>query len=161
MIKLRSDLYSRTTPHSSPLRASYGVSFVSYTKNNDRDISRAYFILCGILYIDVVVLGGVLGPPLYGYLQDKTCLHWSKDCYEDRACWVHDRQAYRYWLHGITILLLALALLFYTIAHFIIGKKSTSQDQENPEAEHEQNERREDVSLSNLEINVMWNACQI
>ena len=42
MIKLRSDLYSRTTPHASPLRASYGVSFVSYTKKNDRDISRAH-----------------------------------------------------------------------------------------------------------------------
>ena len=41
MIKLRSDLHSRT-PHSSLLRASYGVSFASYTKKNDRDISRAH-----------------------------------------------------------------------------------------------------------------------
>ena len=44
MIKLLllSDFHSRTTPHTSPLRASYGVSFVSYTKKNDRDISRAH-----------------------------------------------------------------------------------------------------------------------
>ena len=34
--------HSRKTPHSSPLRASYGVSFVINTKKNDRDISRAH-----------------------------------------------------------------------------------------------------------------------
>ena len=44
MIKRRSDLHSRKTSHTSPLRASYGVSFVSYTKKNDHDISRAHFI---------------------------------------------------------------------------------------------------------------------
>ena len=42
MIKFRSDLHSRTTPHTSTLRANYGVSFVSYTKKNDRDISGAH-----------------------------------------------------------------------------------------------------------------------
>ena len=35
------------TPHTWSLRASYGVSFVSYTKKNDRDISRAY---CNALF---------------------------------------------------------------------------------------------------------------
>ena len=44
MIKLRSNFHSRTTPHTPPLRASYGVSFVSYTKNNDRDISIVHCI---------------------------------------------------------------------------------------------------------------------
>ena len=44
MIKLQSDLHSRKAPHTSPLRASHGVSFVSYTKKNDRDISRAHCI---------------------------------------------------------------------------------------------------------------------
>ena len=43
MIKLRSDLHPRTTPHTWPLRASYGVTFVSYTKKNDRDISRTHY----------------------------------------------------------------------------------------------------------------------
>ena len=43
MMKLWSDLHSRTTPHTSPLRASFGVSFASYTKKNDRDISG---VLC-------------------------------------------------------------------------------------------------------------------
>ena len=38
-------LHSRTTPHTWPLRARYGVSFVSYTKNNYRDISRAHYTL--------------------------------------------------------------------------------------------------------------------
>ena len=46
-------LHSRTTPiHTSPLRASYGVSFVSYSKKNDRDISRAHTIyICIYIYI--------------------------------------------------------------------------------------------------------------
>ena len=38
IITFRSDLHSRTTPHTSPLRASYEMSFVSYTKRNDRDM---------------------------------------------------------------------------------------------------------------------------
>ena len=45
MIKFRSDLHSRTTPHISPLRASYGVSFMSCTEKNDRDISRSHCIM--------------------------------------------------------------------------------------------------------------------
>ena len=44
MIKLRSCLHSRTTPHTPPLRARYGVSFVSYTKKNHRDILRVHYI---------------------------------------------------------------------------------------------------------------------
>ena len=44
MIKLRPDLHTRTTPHTSPLRANYGVSSVSYTKKNDRDISNHLLI---------------------------------------------------------------------------------------------------------------------
>ena len=39
MVKLRSDLRSRTTSHISPLRASYGVYFVNSPNKNDRDIS--------------------------------------------------------------------------------------------------------------------------
>ena len=42
MIELQSDLHSRTTPHTSSLRAScYGVPVVNYTEKNNRDISRA------------------------------------------------------------------------------------------------------------------------
>ena len=44
MITLRSNFHSLTTPHTPPLRASYGVSFVSYTKNNGRDISIVHCI---------------------------------------------------------------------------------------------------------------------
>ena len=44
VIKFRSDLHSRTAPHSSPVRASYGVSFLSYTERNGREISKLHFI---------------------------------------------------------------------------------------------------------------------
>ena len=37
-------LHSRTAPQSSPSQASYGVSFVKYSKKYDRDISRAHCI---------------------------------------------------------------------------------------------------------------------
>ena len=47
MITFRSDLHSRTTPHTLSLRASYGVSFVTYTKKMDRNISRAH---CAITF---------------------------------------------------------------------------------------------------------------
>ena len=42
-IQLLSDLHSQKTNHTSPLRANYGVSFVSYTKKNDCDTSRAHW----------------------------------------------------------------------------------------------------------------------
>ena len=45
MINIRSDLHSRTTPHTSPFRAIYRVSFLSYTKKNDREILRAHCIM--------------------------------------------------------------------------------------------------------------------
>ena len=37
-------LHSQMTPHVSPLRASYGVPFMTYTQNNDRDISEVQCI---------------------------------------------------------------------------------------------------------------------
>ena len=37
-------LHSRTTPHSSPVRASYMVSLVSSSKKNDRCISKAHCV---------------------------------------------------------------------------------------------------------------------
>ena len=42
MVKLRSYFHSPTTPHTSPLRASDGVSFVSPPKKYYHDISRAH-----------------------------------------------------------------------------------------------------------------------
>ena len=44
MIKLRPNLHSRTPPHNSPLRSSFGMSFMSYTKKNGRDLSTAHCI---------------------------------------------------------------------------------------------------------------------
>ena len=44
MTKLPSDLHSRTTPHNSPLRARYRVSFVSHKKKIDRGVWRAHCI---------------------------------------------------------------------------------------------------------------------
>ena len=45
MIKLWSDLHSRMTPFTLPLQASYEVPSMSYTRKNDRNISRAHCIL--------------------------------------------------------------------------------------------------------------------
>ena len=42
MIKLQSDLHSLATPHTSLSWVSYGVSFMSYMKKNDGDISREH-----------------------------------------------------------------------------------------------------------------------
>ena len=42
MVKLRSYFHSPTTPHTSPSRASYGVSFVCPPKKNYHDISRTH-----------------------------------------------------------------------------------------------------------------------
>ena len=50
-------MHARPTPHTSPWRASYGVSFVSYSKKNHRDISRAYCI----------------GHPMHMLLVDRPC----------------------------------------------------------------------------------------
>ena len=45
-------LHSRTTPHISTSRASYGVSIVRSSKKNDRDISRARFT--GLPYLEFI-----------------------------------------------------------------------------------------------------------
>ena len=57
VIKLRSDLHSRTIPNTSPLRATYEVSFVSYTnKKKNHNISRAH---CTVIF----TLSGVQASP--------------------------------------------------------------------------------------------------
>ena len=43
-------LNSQKTPHTSPLRASYGMSFVSILMKNDRVIKGFYCILIGRIF---------------------------------------------------------------------------------------------------------------
>ena len=43
-VKLLSDFQTWMTPHTLPLRVSYGVSFMSFSKKSNRDISRAHCI---------------------------------------------------------------------------------------------------------------------
>ena len=45
-------LHSRTTPHISPSRASYGVPFVRSSKKYDSDVSRAHCIYCEYAFAD-------------------------------------------------------------------------------------------------------------
>ena len=45
MVNCGQTLHSGTTPHTSPSRASYGVSFVRSSKKNGRNISRAHCIM--------------------------------------------------------------------------------------------------------------------
>ena len=47
-------LNSQKTPHTSPLRASYGMSFVSILMKNDRVIKRFY---CSVWFIVWMLIG--------------------------------------------------------------------------------------------------------
>ena len=48
-------LNSQKTPHTSPLRASYGMSFVSILMKNDRVIKGFYCTMVFSFYMDVVL----------------------------------------------------------------------------------------------------------
>ena len=50
-------LNSQKTPHTSPLRASYGMSFVSILMKNDRVIKGFYCII--IIIIIIITVSGV------------------------------------------------------------------------------------------------------
>ena len=65
-------LNSQKTPHTSPLRASYGMSFVSILMKNDRVIKGFYCIV--ITWLDAVI-GHMLSPKTHLKLKSLELSH--------------------------------------------------------------------------------------
>ena len=100
MIKCRSDLHSRTTPHTSPLRARYGVSFVSYTNKNDRDISRVYCNYLTPWYISSTEsLPEIVYWFIINYTEQNTIYFCKSQCDFNqfkKKCWYHRLKFHQY-----------------------------------------------------------------
>ncbi|XP_042908068.1 solute carrier organic anion transporter family member 74D [Parasteatoda tepidariorum] len=60
-------------------------------------------------------------PLIYGALTDSSCQVWEKSCGKTGNCWIYDLDDFRYKLHGVTILFLALAA-FFDICVWILSK---------------------------------------
>ncbi|CAG2108395.1 unnamed protein product [Medioppia subpectinata] len=51
-------------------------------------------------------------PLTYGSVTDAACMIWEESCGQRGNCWVYDPRKFRYYLHGLTLILLCLAAIF-------------------------------------------------
>ncbi|GIY31411.1 solute carrier organic anion transporter family member 5A1 [Caerostris extrusa] len=58
-------------------------------------------------------------PLIYGALTDSTCLVWEKSCNKTGNCWLYDSDKFRYYLHGMSMLLISIGICFDIIVFFL------------------------------------------
>ena len=99
MIKLHTDLHSQMTLIPCPYRrASYGVSFISYTKTNDHDISQVHCIAHVPIASDIFLYNSQLLNIYQEYLKIKIssswnslkCISWMDFFWKLKRCAIHE-----------------------------------------------------------------------
>ncbi|XP_055947691.1 solute carrier organic anion transporter family member 74D-like isoform X3 [Argiope bruennichi] len=58
-------------------------------------------------------------PLIYGALTDSTCLVWEESCSKTGNCWLYDSDKFRYYLHGMSMLLISIGICFDIIVFFL------------------------------------------
>ncbi|GFR12858.1 solute carrier organic anion transporter family member 5A1 [Trichonephila clavata] len=58
-------------------------------------------------------------PLIYGALTDSTCLVWEESCNKTGNCWLYDSDKFRYYLHGMSILLISIGICFDIVVFFL------------------------------------------
>ncbi|GFT22265.1 solute carrier organic anion transporter family member 4A1 [Nephila pilipes] len=58
-------------------------------------------------------------PLIYGALTDSACIVWEESCNKTGNCWLYDSDKFRYYLHGMSILLISIGICFDIIVFFL------------------------------------------
>ncbi|XP_054713441.1 solute carrier organic anion transporter family member 74D-like [Uloborus diversus] len=64
-------------------------------------------------------------PLIYGALTDSTCLVWEESCSKTGNCWLYDSDKFRYYLHGMSMLLISIGICFDGIV-FLLSDRMTN-----------------------------------
>ena len=54
-------------------------------------------------------------PVIYGTVTDSACLVWEQTCGQKGNCWLYSSDKFRHSLHGLTLFLLCMAVVFDVI----------------------------------------------
>ncbi|GBL94482.1 Solute carrier organic anion transporter family member 3A1 [Araneus ventricosus] len=58
-------------------------------------------------------------PLTYGALTDSTCLVWEESCSKTGNCWLYDSDKFRYFLDGMSMLLISIGICFDIVVFFL------------------------------------------
>ncbi|KAG8187157.1 hypothetical protein JTE90_020034 [Oedothorax gibbosus] len=58
-------------------------------------------------------------PLIYGALADDACLVWEESCSKTGNCWLYDSDKFRYYLHGMSMLLISIGICFDVVVFFL------------------------------------------
>lgn len=58
-------------------------------------------------------------PLIYGALTDSACLVWEESCSKTGNCWLYDSDKFRYYLHGMSMLLISVGICFDVVVFFL------------------------------------------
>ncbi|KFM75768.1 Solute carrier organic anion transporter family member 5A1, partial [Stegodyphus mimosarum] len=63
-------------------------------------------------------------PLIYGALTDSTCLVWEESCSKTGNCWLYDSDKFRFYLHGMSMLLISIGICFDVVVFLLSDRMS-------------------------------------
>lgn len=97
-------------------------------------------------------------PLVYGALTDSACLVWEESCSKTGNCWLYDSDKFRYYLHGMSMLLISIGICFDGIVFLLSDRLSNfygEEDEDKGQGEDRiarwlKEEEEEDIIFSKL-----------
>ncbi|XP_015911107.1 solute carrier organic anion transporter family member 74D isoform X3 [Parasteatoda tepidariorum] len=74
-------------------------------------------------------------PLIYGALTDSACLVWEESCSQTGNCWLYDSDKFRYYLHGMSMLLISIGICFDIVVFFLSDRLKNFYGEEDEEEE--------------------------
>ena len=79
----------------------------------------------GLIQCAIGLFGNVPCPVLYGFIVDKACVLWERDCHGNPGhCWVYDSTLFRSLFHGEWVFLPFLTGFYGAETWFVASKES-------------------------------------
>ena len=101
----------------------------------------------------VIVLGSVLGPPLFGAIFDRACVSWQEHCDQRGACWIYSRHELNIYVFVTVICVKFVSFTLLISAYFcykpppdIVCEVDVKTGKENPA--FEPNECKHDINAN-------------
>ncbi|CAL1277922.1 unnamed protein product [Larinioides sclopetarius] len=95
--------------------ARVGNTLITFRCVDAKDKSFALGIFGSIL----AMFAFIPYPLIYGALTDSTCLVWEESCSKTGNCWLYDSDKFRYYLHGMSMLLISIGICFDIVVFFL------------------------------------------
>lgn len=101
------------------------------------------------------IVGGLLGPIIYGFVMDSSCILWKEECGQRQFCWLYENGNLALYVFTATAICKGVKLGVYTLLWYYHKKLDTPDEKEKvalPEDTNKDEKEAVKVSVEGQEV---------